>query len=144
MHGAHSAKNAFGLSESPKPLLSLAKCRAILGSDSPESDADLSRLRDQLYGLARVVVEAVGPDQRRRHGPSHAPNAARRAFDGAAGVGARPADFSDALALLSDDERDEVEERAAIHEFDGGLDRSAAERAAFSENWRAKHGGGFQ
>jgi hypothetical protein len=43
--------------------------------------------------------------------------------------------------MLPEDERYEVEERAAIMEFDGGLDRDAAERAAFSQYWRAKHRG---
>jgi hypothetical protein len=50
-------------------MLSLAKCREILDRDSPESDADLELLRDRLYGLARVVVEAC-PRQRRGIGPT--------------------------------------------------------------------------
>jgi len=122
-----------------KSLLSLAKCRAILGTDAPESDADLARLRDQLYGLARVVVEAIRANGRLMRSP-RAPNGARRACDDVAKGQTAPANFSEALASLPEDERYAVEERAAIHEFDGGLDRSAAEQRAFSEYWRAKHG----
>ena len=123
-------------------MFSLARCRAILGDDSPESDADLSRLREHLYGMARMVVEACSGKRCEKRSP-RAPNAPRRAFK----TGAReiaPAGFSGDSALLLEDERYEVEERAAIQEFDGGLDRSAAERAAFSEYWRTKHNGGFK
>jgi len=38
--------------------------------------------------------------------------------------------FTAGAARLSDADREIVEERAAIREFDGGLDRTAAERAA--------------
>lgn len=120
-----------------KPLLSLARCRQILGNASPESDADLERLRDQLYTLARATVEAL-PHQRREKAPALPLNHAGRVFKDR--VGERPpASFSDALALLPQGERYELEERAAIHEFDGHLDRSAAELAAFSTFWREKH-----
>ena len=37
-------------------MLSLAKCRELLGRDIPESDAELEILRDQLYD-----VEALSP-----------------------------------------------------------------------------------
>ena len=121
-------------------MLSLAKCREILERDSPESDADLELLSDQLYGLARVVVEAC-PRQRRGKRPQNSPDAARRAIDGAAGVEVpqKPASFFDAVAMLPEEDRFDVEERAAIMEFDGGLDRDNAERAAMSAYWRAKH-----
>jgi hypothetical protein len=123
-------------------MLTLERCRQILGDDAPQSNSDLERMRDQLYGLARVVVEAC-PRQRRGNGLRNAPAGARRTIDSAAvdKARAKPAAFPDALAMLPEDERYEVEERAAIMEFDGGLDRDAAERAAFSQYWRAKHRG---
>ncbi len=37
------------------------------------------------------------------------------------------------LAILREDERDRIEERAAIIEFDGGLSRAEAERRANDE-----------
>lgn len=123
-------------------MLSLKRCQEILGADSPETESDLELLRDQLYGLARVAVEAC-PPQRRRNSQRNAPDAAGQALDGAArdNEPQEPACFSDALARLPEEERYEVEERAGIMEFDGGLARGAAEQAAFSEFWRAKHRG---
>lgn len=50
----------------------------------------------------------------------------------------KPAGYSDMLATLSDEGRSEVEERAAIMEFDAGLGRDAAERAAFCLYRQAK------
>lgn len=47
--------------------------------------------------------------------------------------------FPDAAALLNADDRAEIEERAAIMELDGGLDRDRAERAAFSDLLRRQH-----
>ena len=95
--------------------------REILGSDCPKSDAEMEKLRDQLYGLAQVVVEALPKKPRK--------NILLR----------KPECFADAVLLLPENERYELEERAGIMEFDGGLDRSAAERAAFSQFWREKH-----
>jgi hypothetical protein len=123
-------------------MLTLDRCKQILGDDCPQTSSDLERLRDQLYGLARVAVEAC-PRQQRGKGLPHAPDAARRAIDSAAkdNEPQKPAGFPDAVAMLPEEERYEVEERAAIMEHDGGLDRDAAEQAAFSIYWRAKHRG---
>lgn len=41
--------------------------------------------------------------------------------------------FKEFLDCLTVEERYYVEERAAIHEFDGGLDRATAERLAMEE-----------
>lgn len=43
-----------------------------------------------------------------------------------------PTQTEKALALLSEAEREEYKERAAIMEYDGGLPRSEAERLALS------------
>ena len=40
---------------------------------------------------------------------------------------------AEVLAILREEERDRIEERAAILEFDGGLSRSEAERRAQGE-----------
>lgn len=68
------------------------------------SDTQVEALRDQLYAIATV---------------------ARRAF-----MAANELPFDLALGLLSADERHDVEERAAIVEFDGKLSRDQAERLA--------------
>jgi hypothetical protein len=38
-------------------MLSLEKCREILGPECKLSDAELEALRDQLYQLAEVAIE---------------------------------------------------------------------------------------
>jgi hypothetical protein len=38
-------------------MLSLEQCRKVLGPAAPLSDETLTALRDQLYGLASVVIE---------------------------------------------------------------------------------------
>lgn len=123
-------------------MLTLERCREIIGANGAESDVELEVLRNRLYDLARITVEAA---LRRRRGsaPRNAPDAAQRAIDSAARaeVPSKQAGFFAAVAMLSDEDRYTVLERAGIHEFDGGLDRDTAERAAFSEHWRSKHGG---
>lgn len=47
-----------------------------------------------------------------------------------------PLEWKTELAKIPRDDWDNVEERAAIHEYDGGLDRDAAERRAIAEYWR--------
>jgi hypothetical protein len=39
-------------------MLSLERCRDLLGDSAPASDADLADLRDELYGMARYVIES--------------------------------------------------------------------------------------
>lgn len=39
-------------------MLTIQRCREILGKDCALSDAELENLRDQLYGLADVAVSA--------------------------------------------------------------------------------------
>ena len=94
------------------PMLSLEKCRQILGNE--QADHDLERLRDALYGLAGVVV--TGFLEQRIVIPA--------------------GQFKRALQLVPANERDALEERAAIREYDGGLERDDAERAALSEIMR--------
>jgi len=95
-------------------MLSIQRCRAILGADAPESDQDVEQLRDQLYAIASIWV------------------------DGGTRIPASPS--AGILASLSEDARAEIEERAALMEFDGGLARSLAERAALSA-FKVKIGG---
>lgn len=47
-----------------------------------------------------------------------------------------PDDWKTELAKIPRDDWGNVEERAAIHEYDGRLDRDAAERRAIAEYWR--------
>lgn len=69
------------------------------------SDSDLTLLRDQLYPLAQAAI-ALTPGCRSK----------------------RP--FTDALQYIPTNDVEEIEERAAIVEFDGKLPREFAERLA--------------
>lgn len=73
------------------------------------SDQQVEQVRDELYGVARVVVEAY--EARSKWEP-----------------------FSEAIAALPENERLEAEERAAIGEFDGKLSRDQAERLALTKH----------
>lgn len=87
-------------------LLSLSACRRLLGhvGDSLPDD-DVLRLRDQLYALAQCAVAAFAEDA------SSEPEAT-------------------VLGSLTPAVREEVEERAAIIQFDAHLPRGVATRAA--------------
>jgi hypothetical protein len=93
-------------------MLSLENCRSLLGADSERlEDGDLELLRDQLYCLARLSLEAfsiVGDEK-------------------------QSSTFHDALTLFEQSERECIEERAAVIEFDGKIARETAERIAVSQ-----------
>jgi hypothetical protein len=89
-------------------FLSLPACRRLLGkAGEGVPDNELERLRDQLYGVARCAVEVFEPST---------------------------TDTGEATALdcLPAVSREEVEERAAILQFDAKLPRDLASRAAVS------------
>lgn len=87
-------------------LLSLPACRRLLGPVGHSlSDPEVVRLRDQLYALAQCAVAAFEKDT------SNEPE-------------------TTVLACLTPDAREEVEERAAIIQFDAHLPRGLATRAA--------------
>jgi hypothetical protein len=83
-------------------MLSLDQCRALL--DVQEiSDDQLRALCDQLYALARVAIVASVADS---------------------------GQFGRLVEQVSDPERADIEERAAILEFDAKMPRPQAERLA--------------
>lgn len=92
-------------------MLPLSKQRALLGSTARLSDDELKRLSGSLYELARCALVAMGS-------PS-APRSTRRQLQ--------------LVELAPPDRREELEERAAIREFDGGLPRPEAELAALRD-----------
>lgn len=93
-------------------MLSIARARQLVGPDSPLTDEQLARLCDELYPLARAAVSCYLKES----------------------AGPRPSTvvqtFTAVLESLPELEREELEERAAIMEYDGGMDRGEAERAA--------------
>ncbi len=91
-------------------MLTVEQCRMILGPDAPESPDEIEKLRDQLYVLAKVWIE---------QGAVQAVNRADHI-----------------LCEMGNDERYEIEERAAVLEFDGGMDKADAEKAAIAAHLR--------
>jgi hypothetical protein len=97
-------------------VLSLQKCRSLLGTDCNLTDAQLEQLRQQLYAFSEV---AIGAFHAQRQGPKSNGSEAK-------GVSAL-------LTQVPEDERQQVEERAAILEYEAGRKKAEAERQAFGE-----------
>jgi hypothetical protein len=100
----------------PKPgaiqfanTIPLAKCAQIVGV---EPDAKFQRIADEIHAFARILVESYCETQKQSRQPGEG--------------------FSEALTLIPSAEQYALEERAAILEFDGGLDRDVAERTAIT------------
>ena len=93
--------------------LSVRRCRDILGTAVGESDLAIEQLRDQFYAIARSWLDGGAKDFR---------------------------SSSAVLASLSEEDRAEVEERAAVMELDGSLTRPEAEQAAVAAFIRQRKG----
>ncbi len=94
-------------------MLSVRRCRELVGKECRLNDEELDVLRTQFYALARITFTEF----ENRANPR---------------VGHSVHNFTKALRLVDEDERAAVEERAAIAEFDGNLPRDEAERAAIA------------
>lgn len=93
------------------PGLSLASCRCLLGAAGANmADAEVTHLRDQMYDLVHSVFAVYPGSAARLEHPS---------LDG----------FSSA-------DREAVEERAAVLEFDAGMTRTEATRTAIASHSR--------
>lgn len=89
-------------------MLSVAQCRALLpGAGEGLTDAEVEHLRDALAAIAGLALDR-----------------ATKMVDATLG--------GEGFDLVPTDLHEEVQERAAIMEFDGGLPRERAERAAFA------------
>src|SRR5262245_1757272 len=97
-------------------MFSLERCRQIVGYNCGLDDEKLIKLRDQLYGLADVLTDQLRI-QRQINNLRDLQTSETNAYESA-------------LRLLPESEREDVEERAAILEFDGGINREGAERKA--------------
>jgi len=100
-------------------VLSLRRCREILGSSCPAADSELELLRDQLMAIADIALE-MGREK--------------------LGTGTAST-FHETLELIPREQQEEIVERAAIMEFDGGLRRGEAEEAALQKWARAQLNG---
>ena len=93
-------------------MLSAARARKLVGPHCPLSDEQLMQLCGELYPLARAVVSCY-----LREGAGSCPPTVERTF-------------ATVVDDLPESEREEIEERAAIMEYDGEMSRTEAERAA--------------
>jgi hypothetical protein len=106
-------------------VLTLQKCRSLLGTDCKLTDAELEQLRHELYIVAEVAISDFCVTRK-----AGAPN------------GSEPQSVSASFRQIPPEERAAVEERAAILEFEAHLKKPEAERQAFGEWVQSKKGSG--
>lgn len=101
-------------------MLSLDRCRRVLGESCALDNQELSELRTQFYDLAQMVIVTF------ERGP----------FQAHAGT----TNFDSVITDVPASERDGIEERAAILQADAGCTRDEAERRAFHEYLERRRG----
>lgn len=123
-------------------MLSLQKCRELLGGNSTLSDSSLELLRDQLYALADIATTEL-LEQRRNYCFENSFVEWPQLIDTNEGLSITNVaeDFEEFLKPLSLDEREEAQERAAVMEYDGELPRYQSERIVMMEHWRKRKQG---
>lgn len=120
-------------------MLSIQRCRRILGDHAPSTDGEIEKLRDELSALAEIVTDRVASSSSAgslTDAPAQpvGPNQETETPDDGPG-------YHDTVRLVDDADRAEIEERAAIMEYDANRPRAEAERFAvidFCER-RARH-----
>lgn len=105
-------------------MLSPQRCRQLLGTSVQLSDDQVIHLRDHLYVLAQLSVRSF-VDRSKAHEAETTLKGDRAAVE---------TSFAEALKVLGSSNSYEIEERAAIYQFEGGLSRSEAERQA-ARDW---------
>ena len=90
-------------------MLPVKECRKILGPECSLSDQDIDRPRGQLRDLASVMITAYEEQQL---------------------TVLLASGDEKTLEMIPEEDRDEVEERAAILQFLGGKSRSEADQLA--------------
>jgi hypothetical protein len=110
-------------------MLSIKNCKKLMTANPSLEDREIESLRDSLYGLAHVVVE------RFKSGATPSTTEIQQ-------LKREDATFSEIVDNLPEDERNIVEERAAIMQFDGGCDRQTAEHYALRDYWNGILSGG--
>ncbi|HSS21660.1 MAG TPA: hypothetical protein VLL54_16425 [Pyrinomonadaceae bacterium] len=104
-------------------MLSLRRCRDLIDPSARiQTDDELAVIREQLYSLAALLIDSRTMTQGE-------PRLGLLKGDNASALGSK---HDNALRWFRADERDEIEERAAILEFDAKTTRDEAERAAIA------------
>ncbi len=112
-------------------MLSLRECQEILGHQSNLCSESLEHLRSQLYGIAEDIVD-VGIR-------SAGSNSSYISTPKSKSVKIDPEivpNFELAIERLPDDQREEIIERSAIMEYNGGIPKDEAEKYALGRKQR--------
>jgi hypothetical protein len=121
-------------------MFSLQKCRELLGNDSTLSNEALELLRDQLYALADIATTEFIEVRRKSRFENPGECRPNQPAIAAASVKVEEArEFEEFVSPFPVDEREELEERAAVLEFDAGMARYQAERVVMIEHWRNRN-----
>lgn len=91
-------------------MLSVGDCRKILGNLAPKDDEALSRFRDDVYAIVRIILNLKSLPCGSNLSTTESSNEIQE--------------------QLTPEERDEWAERAAIIEYDGGIEKHLAEAKA--------------
>jgi hypothetical protein len=110
-------------------MLSIEKCKKLIPADPKLDNQQLEALRHAFYEIAHVIVGRFEHKRSLSHCGTVEPKQEH-------------ASFEEIVSALPKEEREIVEERAAIMQFDGGCDREIAERYALRDYWNGKLGDG--
>lgn len=114
-------------------MLSLEQCRQVLGAATPEDESELRRIRDDLSELSQLFIALLTQGDSRTWTDS-----SRSSSSADASRCPRPVPAFELLcSSLGEDKAYELVERAAILEFDGGVESHEAELTAMRE-WLSK------
>lgn len=103
-------------------MFNVQECRRFLENQSELTDAQIESLRDDIQDLATVMEDMYLAS---KESPE---------------VGSDSRGFHERLGHLPEDKKEAALERAAIMEFEGGLERDPAERAALARQIRKGKG----
>lgn len=120
-------------------MLSLQRCRELVDPNCTLSDATLELIRDHLYAIADIATAQFLETQ--QHSPAVLPGSAAQLNETLKDSG-MSYQFSEISGSLHPEDLFNIEERAAILEFDAGMNRSQAEHVALEEYRRAHRVGG--
>ncbi len=114
-------------------MLTLERCRVLLPDGSELSDEEVLEQRDLLYDLAEIAVDFLSHSPERHLLPAGTLAQGMQETSGDLTAREKPHERDDGAEDRESEVWAEVEgfdERAAIMEFDGGLERGEAERLA--------------
>jgi len=103
-------------------MISLERCREILG-DQSLPDGQVVSIREAIYGIAYCAFDEFASNAQRAGNEKCQNN----------GIQFQRFQFDKALSLVPGAVCEDIEERAAIMEYEGEIGRDEAERSAFQE-----------